>query len=345
MLTQRSPDVLVIGGGVIGLATAYELLTAGLRVTLIERGTIGRGSASWAGGGILAPLDPADIDSEWAPLLAESLACYRSWCEKIREKSGIDPEWRVSGLEIHQTRDADAWRAWASAHKLGPVSASASEGAGDDLFIAGVAQVRPPRLLRALVGAVRAAGGIVRESAPVRELMIESDRARGVRLDRERIHADRVVLAAGAWSGDLSVEAQVEPVRGQMLLFRTRPGTLSRIVLRDRFYLIPRCDGRIVAGSTLEYAGFDDRATEQGRAAILDAAVRMLPALAEAPIEAHWSGLRPAPVDGVPLIGLSRAVRGLMLNCGHHRLGITLAPASARRIVEVMRAGANRVAL
>lgn len=338
MSLHKSPDVLVIGAGVIGLATAFELLRAGLRVTVLERGTVGRGSASWAGGGILAPLHPADVTPALAPLLAESLKLYPEWCRAVQDAGGIDPEFERSGLVILDSADEDTWRSWADAHEAGPASAIAkadlgrlSLGDSKALFVPGIAQVRSPRLLQALAAAIRAKGGQILEGAPVRKVLIESERVRGVQLESERMICGTIVLAAGAWSSELSTEVEVEPVRGQMLLFRTRPHTLRHIVLRDGCYLIPRRDGMIVAGSTLERVGFDGGVTEEGRGTILSAAMGMMPPLGRAPIVAQWSGLRPASLDGVPRIRWSKRMRGLLLNSGHHRLGITLAPASARR--------------
>lgn len=330
------PDVLIIGAGVIGLATAYELLERGLRVSVIERGQIGPGGASWAGGGILAPLDPAQLDPDLLPLLQDSLAVYADWCARLREDSGIDPEYRVSGMSVLAPADGGAWRKWAGTCGLRVDAGRSQRGVGctrDSVVdLPGVAQVRSPRLLRALAAAVRARGGMIIEN----EAVVALDES-GVLTARRRLVAGLVVIAAGAWSGELDAAARVVPVKGQMLLFEAAGEPLDRILLHRDMYLIPRRDGCIVAGSTLEYAGFDSTPTIAGRERILSALREFAPSLAEREPIAHWAGLRPAPMHGaLPSVEWSKQHPGRLLNCGHHRLGITLAPGSARRIARVI---------
>lgn len=320
-----SPDVVVVGAGVIGLSTALELQRAGYAVTVLERGAVGRGGASWAGGGILAPLDPADVDPALVPWLADSLAGYAEWCAGLLEAGGVDPQFAVSGLQIQAPADEAGWQQLARRLGFGWERSAAG------LFLPQVAQVRSPRLLAALAAAVRQGGGRILEGAAVWRVLGEQ-RVEGVETVQGRIATGRVVLAAGAWSGALWPDSGIEPVKGEMLLFSARPGELPHIVLRDHQYLIPRCDGDVVAGSTVERAGFDAEPTARGRASILAAVALMHPELAKRPVVAHWASLRPAPQGPLPRVEAVASCEGLFLNTGHYRLGLTLAPGSARRL-------------
>lgn len=321
-----SADVIVVGGGVIGLSTALELRRQGLRVSLIERNPIGRGGASWAGGGILAPLAPDGVDEAVLPVLLESLGYYAQWCEELRALSGIDPEYWVCGMRVLSPLDASAWQALSERCGL---SLQGRADPHEGLHFPEVAQVRSPRLLQALAGAARSLGVDVIERERVVEILGGS-RVSAVRTDRQTHSTGLVVLAAGAWSSELSADARVQPARGQMLLLDAQPGEIKGIRLGQGMYLIPRRDGRVVAGSTLELQGFLDLPTADGREQILAAVTCLAPELEGRAVLDHWSGLRPAPIDGVPRIGWAESRRGLLLNTGHYRLGITLAPGSAR---------------
>lgn len=328
-VTTPRPDVIIIGAGVIGLASAHVLLGAGLRVRVYERGRMGPGGASWAGGGILAPLEPALLDACQGALLGESLALYPDWCAALADESGIDPEYTVSGLRVMDA-EPGPWINWARS------AGQAISAHVDGVTLPGIAQVRSPRLLRALAAAVRRRGGEIVEERPVLRL-VGAEHMTGVETADGVQSASHVLLCAGAWSAALCAAAAVEPVKGEMLLFEAQPGELGPILMQDGMYLIPRRDGRIVAGSTLESCGFEAAPSARGRQRILDAVRRLWPQLLQRPLIGHWAGLRPAPLaGGGPLIARVRDRPGLLLNCGHHRLGITLAPGSARRVLALI---------
>lgn len=327
-----SPDVVVVGAGVIGLATAFELLRAGRSVTVLERGTLGRGGASWAAGGILSPLDPADVDPALLPWIRESLAGYAQWCAAIQEAGGIDPEYATSGLQVLPPADEAEWRRLAG--ELGLRLSPFSHG----WLLPQIGQVRSPRLLAGLAAAVRARGGRIVEQAPV-DRLVGRARVEAVEAAGRRYPSGAVVLATGAWTGSMAPRTGIQPVRGEMLQFEGRPGELPHLLLRDHMYVIPRRDGTIVAGSTLEPAGFDDTPTPAGREAILAAVRHMAPRIARRKVAAHWAGLRPAPMGPTPRVEAVEGREGLYLNAGHYRLGITLAPGSARRVVALIEAG------
>jgi glycine oxidase len=196
-----------------------------------------------------------------------------------------------------------------------------------------VAQIRNPRLMKALQKAIKSRVEI-REHSPVLGFDVQNGGIKGIRLASGRIAAEKVIICAGAWSGDLLKgvvpRPKIEPVLGQMILFRSQAGAISRIVLHQDRYVIPRRDGRVLVGSTLEYKGYDKQTTESAKEALKTYAIDHFPVLQQAEIEHHWAGLRPGSPSGIPYIGPVPGVEGLYLNAGHFRNGVVLGPASAR---------------
>ena len=321
-------DVVVVGAGVIGLATARALLKAGASVTVLEQNRVGRGSASWAAGGILAPLEPGVLgDSQW-PVLRRSLALQATWNAELLGETGIDPEYESPGIEVLSPFELEAWTALAERVGFSWESESylnQTDSYSVKLKLNRVAHVRPPRLLRALAASVRRLGGTIIENARVSDIRSAS----ALHYSGGRLSTGVIVLAAGAWSGHLLPGLGVEPVRGQMLLLQGQPGELGPMKLQQGMYLLQRRDGSIVAGSTLESSGFDDRCTDQGQDEILEAVRRITPELAGRRILHRWAGLRPRPQGPDLHLGWAEQRDDLYLCTGHHRLGITLAPGSA----------------
>ncbi len=344
-------DVLVIGAGVNGLLTALELRRAGAAVRVLDRGPAGRG-ATWAGGGILSPLYPWRQPDAVTALARWSQARWPGLAAELHEASGVDPEWWRCGLLVLGL-DGDeraAARAWCTRHGLAEGDAQEGlarapclgEAATPDagLWLPEIAQVRNPRLVRALRGAALAAGGELAEGRAAEALEVRGGRVRGVRTAAGRKEAGAVLVTAGAWSAGLFPPGlrapRVEPVRGQMLAWPPGTAALETIVLRGGHYLIPRRDGRILCGSTVERAGLDTGTTEAARAELARAAAALCPALGRAAPDAHWAGLRPAAPGGVPYIGPHPEAEGLFLNVGQHRNGVVLAPASARLAADLV---------
>ncbi len=330
------------------MLTARELATAGAHVTLIERGETGRES-SWAGGGILSPLYPWRYADSLTALARWSQARYTDLCRELQMASGVDPECLPSGLLILDPEERADALAWAKAHQLRmeriepadlaelePALSHTTDGA---LWLPEIGQVRNPRFARALRRAVEARVE-VREHEEVSELRVTAGRIQGVRTRQGILEADQVVVCAGAWTATLLAQLgaapAVEPVRGQMMVFLTQPGQIRHIVLyRDR-YIIPRQDGHVLIGSTLEYTGFDKSTTTEAKEQLYRAAGTLFPLLRHSPIEHHWAGLRPGSPNGIPYIGAHPQVEGLFFNAGHFRNGVVTGPASARLVADLM---------
>jgi glycine oxidase ThiO len=341
--------IVIIGGGLIGLLTAYELARGGATVQLLERGRIGRES-SWAGGGILSPLYPWRYPDGVTVLARWSQAVYPPLAAELCAAGGVDPEWTGSGMLMLDASDRAAAEAWArrfdyrlevlAGETLRRCEPALAATAAPALWMAGVAQVRNPRLVQAAHRSLLRQGVAVEEECAVGDLLLRAGRVAGVRTSRGEFAADAVVLAAGAWSGELlagqGIRPAIRPVRGQMLLFQGAPGTLSRIILGARHYIIPRRDGRVLVGSTMEEVGFDASTTAAAREELREAAFRLVPALADFALERHWAGLRPGSPSGVPYIGEHPQLTGLFINSGHFRNGVVMAPASARLLADLM---------
>ena len=342
-------DCIVVGGGLIGMLTARNLQEGGADVLLVERGELGR-EASWAGGGILSPLYPWRYPDSVTALARYSQAHYDELARDLHEETGIDPEWTRNGLLILDVEERDQARSWAPAHaqRLEELDAAAlsacepalAQGFQDGLWMPDVAQIRNPRLVKALKASLQARGIRFREWTNVEGLAVQGERVTGVHTPEGVLSAETVLVAGGAWSSRLlelpEAGVEVEPVRGQMIVFKAEPGLLSRIVLHRDRYVIPRRDGRILAGSTLERVGFDKHTTEGARRELQAAARALVPALAGYPVEHHWAGLRPGTPQGIPYIGPHPTLRGLYLNAGHFRNGVVLGLASARLAADLV---------
>ena len=347
---RAKPRVVIIGAGVVGLGIAWRL-AGRATVTVFDRGEAGAG-ASYAAAGMLAACCEAEPGEEALVALGrESQARWPAFADELLRASGVDVELRGEGtLVLALTADDQAtiahglefqrslglpleWLSAAATRAREPRLAGKIAGA---LFSPEDHQVDNRKLAQALHIAAEAAGAETREHCPVKEIIVQGGQARGVVLeDGTTVTADIVVLAAGAWSrtiGGLPPDRRppVRPVKGQMLALRMDAAAplLSHVLWAPGVYLVPRRDGRLIVGGTVEEKGFDDTITAGGLLTLLEAAWRAVPAVEELPVDEIWVGHRPGSRDDAPILGPG-PLDGLFYATGHHRNGILLAPITA----------------
>lgn len=325
---------VIIGAGAVGCLSAITLAEQGWRVTLVDQGPMGLES-SWAGGGILFPLLPWNYAEPVNRLAMAGAAQYPALAEKLLDHTGIDPQYRPCGMRVLPPFDQNAALQWCADNNY------TAELQNDGLWLPQVAQARNPRLMQALRAQLAISGVTLLENTPLRPLHASSGKLTAWHdTAGNRYEADAFVLTAGAWSQDLlgphAISLALKPMRGQMLLYQLPAGTLEHLLYREDFYLIPRLDGHILAGSTVEDVGFDKATTATAAAELATKAQALLPALAHAPVIKHWSGLRPGSPDNMPIIDRHPGFDNLYLNTGHFRYGVTMAPASAALLAALM---------
>jgi len=341
--------VAVIGGGLIGCLTALYLQRLGASPVILEKGNTGRES-SWAGAGILCPIQPWLYPDSFTRLIDASLALYPEMNEMLMEMSGISMQWRTTGLLIPLFEDdrvnhKDAALGWSKrcgwpveqldARQCQQHEPNLSGEVSGALLWPQVGQVRNPRLLAAVKQALAVCGVPIREQAEVVGIgtSAQGDVNALTLANGERIETDAVLLAAGSWSGELAkqigLELPVQPVKGQIVLLKDEPERLRHIVKHDDVYLVPRSDGHILVGASMEQVGFQRGTTSEVADQLLDAAYRIAPGLQTATIMQKWMGFRPGSPDGLPYLGAVEGYPGLWVSTGHYRNGVALAPGTA----------------
>ena len=349
--------MVVIGGGVIGLTVARALAQRGVRdVCLIERTALGT-EASFAAGGILAPQAEADGHDEFFELACRSRDSYLEFARALLEETGVDVELDTTGtlyvalseedvIEIEKRFD---WQSQAGlavekltareARELEPCITPSLSGA---LLFPRDVQVENRRLLNALVNSASKLGVTIVTETNVELLALERAKIKGVQTSRGFVSSPKVIIAAGTWSSAIKqtpseyAVPKIEPVRGQMICFDAKPQLTRHVIYSPRGYLVPRRDGRLLAGSTSENAGFTKQVTAGGISSILAHASEISPQIKHLAIVDTWAGLRPRAADGLPVLGPCDEIDGLVYATGHYRNGILLAPVTGELIAEAV---------
>ena len=344
-------DVVIIGAGAIGCSIAYQLAKEKVKVVVVEKGEIGR-EASWASAGILTHASSGK--SPYASLCRASREMFPLLAEELRTITGIDVDYRESGgldpfFSEEEERELDGYyRAESSrgiaVHKLDAQGLFEKEPAISPevlgaLYWEGDAQIRPPRYVRALAMAAAGLGATFVLGKPVTGILRDGDRVVGVNAAGETVNADVTIIAAGAWSGGigslLGYPLDVGPSKGQIVLLETVPALIRHVIHSSEVYLVPRVDGRIVVGATVEFVGFDKRSTAEGVHWLIQRALELVPALGEHDFVTAWAGLRPYHEGGV-IIGPLPGIEGIYLATGHNRNGILLSPITGRLLKELI---------
>ncbi|MBP2228175.1 glycine oxidase [Azospirillum agricola] len=354
------PSVAILGAGCIGLSIAWRLAASGCSVDVFDPGGAGRGATHAAGGMLAACVETEPGEEGLLPLTRASQALWPGFARELEEASGLSVDLRTDGTMVIALTADDAakvrflhgfqrglglpveWLTGAEVRRREPYLQPGVAGA---LFCREDHQVDNRKLAAALLRAARAAGARIHERCDAPALLVSGGRAAGVRVGDVTVSADRVVLAAGAWSGLVDglppvAKPPVRPVKGQMVCLRmdARLPLLRHVVWTPGTYLIPRLDGRLLIGATTEERGFDDRLTAGGQFALLEGAWRALPGVAELPIEESWAGFRPGSRDDAPILG-ETPVEGLIHATGHHRNGVLLTPITADGIARLILTG------
>lgn len=343
----KSAEVVVAGGGVIGLAVAHALAIRGIQdIVVIERANLGA-EASSAAAGMLAPQSEADGADEFFNLCCRSRDMYARFAEALYEESDVDIELDTTGtlylaFTEHDEAEIDHRYRWQTraglfVDKLSSNDLRQLEPCISEQVIAGLKfpldiQVENRRLVSALATSNARAGVKLITGTSVQSVHIERSRVKGVGTSRGFVSTDTVVLAGGAWTSFIRSSDQtfpqitIEPVRGQMISFECNPRIARHVIYSPRGYIVPRRDGRLLAGSTTDHAGFDKSVTAGAVHSVLSHALEISPTISELPVVDSWAGLRPRSPDDLPVLGPSAAIRGLVYATGHYRNGILLAP-------------------
>jgi glycine oxidase len=348
-------DVIIIGGGIIGCAIAYNLAKAQVKTLVIEKAdSVGR-EASWAGAGILA--SHASTHEPYAELCRASLALYPALAETLRAETQIDIEFIQSGsISVFFTDEEKRGLTGLasrrvdrgfSAEVLTPEEVWELEPAIARSIVGGVrfphdAQVRNPKLVRGLAKGAALLGTEFLFGNPVTAFLRERERVVGIEVNGEPVYGDTFVIASGCWSGGVAAQLSdalpMEPARGQIVLAEAMPPILRHVIDGLGVYLVPRSDGKILIGATVEFVGYDKRTTLEGTRQMIEAGIGLMPTLAEKSFVQTWAGLRPYAKGG-PYIGELPGFGNVFVAAGHFKNGILLAPITGKLISELIATG------
>lgn len=332
---------VIIGGGVIGMMTAFELAYRDWDVSIIEKNECGKES-SWAGSGILSPLYPWNEHEAVHALTVFGQEQYPQLSNQLIQNTGIDPECVVSGMLYIKPNDQPRVKEWLDIRSV-PYLEQESGFQNQKvpcIFLPHTMQIRNPRLGKAIRSLLLNRGVTVLEHESIIQLSMANNRVQSIETDRRTIGSDVFVFASGAWTKEilkpLGYAVDVKPVKGQVIGIQTPPGLLQTMMMYDSRYIIPRNDGLVLVGSTVEDVGFNKESTEVVKAELMEEAYQMCPQLRGYRVVHHWAGLRPGTNRSVPYICQLPDCENAYVSAGHFRYGLTLAPASARLLVDLI---------
>lgn len=345
-LLENMTDIVLIGGGVIGLSIAYELATRGASVRILDQSQLGQES-SWAGAGMITPANPDHARSPEARLRGETFVRWPDWATRLRDETGIDSGFaRCGGVELAPNYSASEAAALVmklqtegvraellGSRELRELEPHMNPEFSEAIHLPDYCQVRNPRLLKALLAACAARGVELSPGMPVIGFEQQAARITAVRTPTELITAGQFVVCSGAWSQTVLAQAgcqiSVEPVHGQIVLLDMLPLPTRRIIEVGSRYIVPRADGHLLIGSTEEWIGFDKRNTAEAVAELIRFGCELIPSLKSARLERCWSGLRPGSPNGLPYLGRVPRTENLFVAAGHFRAGLMLSPITA----------------
>lgn len=356
-----STDVLIVGGGVIGLSIARELRRKGVnKITILERGAVGR-EASYAAAGMLAPNAENDTHDDFYDFCSLSCSMYPGFAAELLAETDVDIELERSGTLYLSFGEEDSkvlnkrylWQRKAgvaveklSAEETLNFEAFISPRVRKSLFYPGDWQVDNRKLLKALRRYAELNGIEILEQTGVMSLITEKEMVVGARTDSGTFFTGVTVLATGAWTSLIKIDGaplpvEVKPIRGQMISFHPARQMFSKVVFSRRGYIVPRMDGRVLSGATVEDAGFDQSTTSDGAEQLVKTAVEIAPSLSGFDIVDHWAGLRPFAADGLPVLGEVPGIGNLLVATAHFRNGILLGPMTAKVICQQIMDGTS----
>ncbi|TDF95787.1 glycine oxidase ThiO [Paenibacillus piri] len=349
-MNSNKTSAIIIGGGVIGCSIAFELQRAGISCTLIDKGALNR-EASTAAAGMLGAQVEIHHPGAFYELCQWSQQLYREWTADLQQVGGVSPQYIDEGILRAAFSEEDRlelesrlpWMhnaEWLTSAEMRAIEPGLSANILGGLHLQNDHQVHPVHLAQALQASLHKLGCAIREWTPVFSLIERGGRIEGVRTADGELYADQVILAAGAWASALTepfgLKLPLFPVKGQCISLRTEAPVIRSTVFTQGCYVVPKLDGSMIVGATQEECGYDKRCHAAAIGSLHAAASRLLPELREAEFVGTWAGLRPGSRDGLPFLGHSAALPGLILAAGHYRNGILLAPATGRLVKQLV---------
>ena len=328
--------IAIIGGGIIGCLTAIKLKENGFEVLIVDKDEIGNES-SWAGAGILFPLMPWHYQPKVYNLCKSASNFYKNFSKKLYESTGIDPEYDETGLILVPPFQQESVSNWASEQNFSFKKIKFQNS--DAIYLPSVSQIRPPRLMKSIKSYMKKINIEIIENMELSTIEnTEGHLKKWPTKKNTFIKADFFVITSGAWTPNLknTYKNKIYPVRGQMIQYKATKLKIKHILYSNDFYILQRKDGVIIAGSTVEEVGFDEKVNIDSKEELMKKAESLIPDLVNIPIENHWIGFRPGSKENIPFINRDEDYENVFTNSGHFRYGLTMAPQSAENLSNIL---------